>query len=134
MGGVIRSGEPILDIVPNNETLVIEARVSPTDVDDVRIGMSASVMFPSYALRHMKRIDGQVVSLSPDVIENERTGESYYSAKILVERDHLERVAPDIELTPGLPAQVFIATEERTFLDYLLQPLILSFERSFRES
>lgn len=134
LGGVIRAGEPILDIVPSDEALVIEARVSPTDIDDVRIGLHAYVMFPSYALRHMKRIDGEVVALSADVIEDERSGERYYSAEVLVERDHLESIAPDIELTPGLPAQVFIATEERTFLDYLLQPVILSFERSFRES
>lgn len=134
LGGVIRPGEPILDIVPSDETLVIEARISPTDVDDVRIGLPAYVMFPSYALRHMKRIDGMVVALSADVIEDERTGETFYSAEVKIERDHLESVAPDIELTPGLPAQVFIATEERTFLDYLLQPLFVSFERSFRES
>jgi HlyD family type I secretion membrane fusion protein len=134
LGGVIRPGEPILDIVPNDEALVIEARVSPTDIDDVRLGLAAYVMFPSYALRHMKRIDGEVVSLSADVIEDERTGERYYSAEITVERELLESIAPDIELTPGLPAQVFISTEERTFLDYLLQPVILSFERSFRES
>lgn len=134
LGGVIRAGESILDIVPINEALVVEARISPSDIDDVRVGHSAYVMFPSYALRHLKRIDGEVISLSADVIEDERNGEKYFSAKVLVEREHLKNVAPDIELTPGLPAQVFIETEERTFLDYLLQPVILSFERSFRES
>lgn len=134
LGGVIRPGEPILDIVPDDEALVVEARISPRDIDDVNLGLSAYVMFPSYALRHQHRIAGRVVALSPDVIEDERTGEKYFSAEVLVERDHLESVAPDVELTPGLPAQVFIATEDRTLLDYLMQPVLMSFERSFRES
>lgn len=132
-GGVIGPGEAVLDIVPGEDKLIIDARVSPDDIDDVRIGLESYVVFPSYPQRHILRIDGKVTYVSADALEDERSGDSYYLAKVEVFRENLEAVAPQIRLTPGLPAEVFITTEERTVLDYLLQPLRQSLERSLRE-
>lgn len=133
LGGVIRPGQPILDIVPADDDLVIEARVSPTDIDDVHAGLSAYVTFPSYAQRHMLRIDGEVTHVSADALEDERSGEYFFLAKIKVDREHLQTAAPEIELTPGLPAESYIATGDRTMLEYLSQPFLQSLERAFRE-
>ncbi len=132
-GGVIGPGEAVLDIVPAEDKLIIDARVSPDDIDDVRIGLESYVVFPSYPQRHILRIDGEVTHVSADALEDERSGDPYYLAKIEVFREKLEAVAPQIRLTPGLPAEVFITTEDRTVLEYLLQPLRQTLERSLRE-
>lgn len=133
-GGVIGPGEPILDLVPLEGDLVIEARVRPNDIDEIRTGQSAYIVFPSFAQRNLKRIEGIVQRYSPDALEDKRTGERYYSARIAVDRKHLEAVAPEIELSPGMPAEVFIGTQERTMLEFLIQPFLLTLERAFRES
>ena len=132
-GGVNRPGEAVMDIVPSGDELIIDARVSPTDIDDVRSGVAAYVTFPSYPQRHLPRIDGVVSQISADTMEDERSGQQYYVAKVRIDRTHLTELAPEVELTPGLPAVVFITTGERTVLEYLLQPVMQSLERSFRE-
>jgi HlyD family secretion protein len=133
-GGVIGPGEPVLDLVPSADELIIEARVPPTDIDDVAAGQSAHVMFPSLPQRQLLRIAGEVESVSADALTDEESGETYYRAKVTVDRDHLALAAPGVELTPGMPAEVFIATTERTLLAYLLQPLREILAHSFRES
>lgn len=132
-GGVVHPGDAVLDIVPAEDKLVIDAHVSPGDIDDVQVGLPSYVVFPSYPQRHLLRIDGRVTHVSADALEDERTGDSYYLAKIEVYHDKLETVAPEIQLTPGLPAEVFITTQDRTVLEYLLQPLRETLERSLRE-
>ena len=133
-GGVIGPGEAILDLVPLDGDLVIEARVSTTDIDNVRAGQNAYIVFPSFAQRSLKRISGTVERLSPDALEDDRTGERYYTARVTVDRQRLHDIAPEIELSPGMPAEVFIETGERTMLEYLLQPFLQSVERAFREN
>ncbi len=132
-GGVIRPGEEVLDIVPAKDDLIIDARISTQDIDTVHAGLDAYVMFPSYPQRSMPRIQGKLIHVSPDSFQDERTGERYYEARVEVDRSELQTLAPQIELTPGLPAEVFIETVERTLLDYLMQPVMLVVERSFRE-
>jgi HlyD family secretion protein len=133
VGGVVRPGEPILDIVPDDEDLVVEARVRPNDIDDVQAPAQAYVVFPSYPQRRMIRVPGEVQRLSADTLADPRTGERYYTARIVVDRDKLHELDPFVVLTPGMPADVYIATVERTFLDYLLQPFMFAIERAFRE-
>lgn len=133
-GGVIGPGEPILDLVPIDGDLVIEARVRPADIDEVHAGQSAHVIFPSFTQRNLKRFQGTVQRVSPDTLEDKRTGERYYAAKVTVNRDSLSDIAFDIKLWPGMPAEVFIATQERTLLTYLLQPFLQTLERTFRET
>lgn len=133
LGGVVRPGEPILDIVPDEEDLIIDARVRPTDIDDVHAAAEAYVMFPSYPQRRMIRVPGKVERISADALTDPRTGEPYFAARIVVDREQLKELDPFVELSPGLPAEVYIATVDRTFLDYLLQPFLFAIERSFRE-
>jgi HlyD family secretion protein len=133
-GGVIGPGEPVLDLVPSAGELIIEAKVRPTDIDDVAAGQSAHVMFPSLPQRQLLRIAGEVESVSADALTDEDSAEIYYEAKVTVDRGDLARAARGVELTPGMPAEVFIATTERTLLAYLLQPIGEILARTFRES
>lgn len=133
VGGVVGPGEPILDLVPLYDELVIEARVRPTDIDEVHAGQDSYVVFPAFTQRNMLRIEGRVERVGADALEDERSGESYYSARIVVDRDHLQETAPKIELFAGMPADVFIATGERTLLDYLLRPFLYTVEHAMRE-
>lgn len=132
--GVVQPGEPLLDLVPQQAELIIDARVRPTDMDTVRAGQSAQVVLSAFAQRTLPRITGRLRSISADRLIDERSGEPYFLAKVAVDQDELARIAPELELTPGMPAEVMILTGERTLLDYLLRPFVQSITRSFRES
>lgn len=133
-GGVIRPGEPVLDIVPTNDKLIIDAVLKPQDIDEVRPKMTGYVIFPSYSQRTIMRVPAQVDTVSADVIQDQRTGERYYKAKVSIDRDELVRLDPEVELVAGMPAEVFIQTTERTLLRYLLKPFLQVVEHSLRES
>jgi multidrug efflux pump subunit AcrA (membrane-fusion protein) len=90
-------------------------------------------MFPSFPQRGMHRIAGDVVHVSADAFHDERLGQSYFSARVKVDPAVLAREAPDIRLSPGMPAEVYIRTVERTLLEYLAQPVLQVAERTFRE-
>jgi HlyD family secretion protein len=132
-GGVIQPGEPILDIVPLNDDLLIDARVSPVDIDVVHPGLPAQVHLLAYAQRNLPQIEGKVLSVSADSLRDEQTGVSYYLVRVEVDRQQLARVAADVQLVPGMPAEVLIVTGERTLLGYLVQPFRDMFRRSLRE-
>lgn len=132
-GGVIGAGEPVVDIVPDHDELVIEARVAPQDIDTVRAGQEAYVMFPSFPQRSLHRIAGDVTQVSADAFHDERAGQSYFSARVKIDPAVLAAEAPDIRLSPGMPAEVYIRTAERTLLEYLAQPILQVAERTFRE-
>lgn len=133
-GGVLRPGEPILDIVPRDAELVIDAHVNPVDIDNVRAGMKARVLLTAYRQRSMPEIHGRLRSISADRLVDEKTGEPYFLAGVEVPPGELKTLDGDIRLLPGMPAEVMILTGERTLMDYLLEPLVESFVRSFRES
>lgn len=132
-GGVVHPGEPILDIVPSDDTLVIEARVSPVDIDVVQPGLTAQVHLSAFSSRTTPQIDGIVMSVSADRIIDDVTKQPFYLARVEVDRDSLRKVEPQIELVPGMPAEVLIVTGERTMMQYLLEPFSELFRRSFRE-
>jgi HlyD family secretion protein len=134
LGGVVGAGEPILGIVPRDEPLVIEARVKPADIDVVHAGLLADVHLLAYRSRHMPRIRGEVRHVSGDRLVDERTGEPYYEARIVVDAATLHKEAPEVELAAGMPAEALIITGERTLLEYIVDPIRASFRRSLRES
>ena len=103
-------------------------------MDTVHAGQAARVLFPAYGHRNLPQILGRLRSVSADRLTDERTGEPYFLAKVEVEPAELERVAPEIELSPGMPTDVMILTGERTLLDYLIRPFVESINKSFRES
>jgi HlyD family secretion protein len=133
-GGVIRPGEPILDIVPDDEDLLVDARLSPLDIDVVAVGLPAQIILPAFKQRHLPRIEGRVRQISADAIVDPHNGERYFEARIEVDPAQLAALGPAVTLTPGMPAEVYITTAERTMLDYLLQPLRDSLRRAFRET
>lgn len=133
VGAVIRPGEPVLDLVPTQEKLLIDVRISTKDIDDVRAGLPAYVIFPSYPQRTMIRVPGKVETVSADALVDQHSGEHYYSGKIRIDTKKMKELDPSIELTPGMPAEAYIATIERTFLEYLLQPYMFLIERGLRE-
>lgn len=131
--GVIRGGEPILDIVPQGVPLVIDAHVKPTDIDVIKKGMLARVILSAYQQRNLPQIFGTLRSISPDRFVDERSGASYFLAKIEVPPAQLDNL-PTVDLVPGMPADVMLLTGERTVADYLIGPLLASVRVSFREN
>jgi len=133
LGGVVRPGEPLMDIVPGNERLVVEARVAPNDIDVVHKGMNAKVRLSAFSQRTILPAVGQVKSISADHLMDETTGKTYYLARILLNKNEAQ---PELleKLRPGMEAEVMIVTGERTFLEYMMEPLVKSFNRSFRET
>jgi len=131
--GVVKPGEPLLDIVPAEAKLIIDARVKPIDIDTVHPGMKARVLLTAYRQRNLPQIHGTLRSISADRLIDDRSGEAYFLAKVEVDRAELARLA-DVRLTPGMPAEVMILTGEQTLLNYLLRPLLDSVTKGFRES
>ncbi|CAO4185056.1 HlyD family type I secretion periplasmic adaptor subunit [Methylorubrum aminovorans] len=132
--GVVRPGEALLEIVPQKASLIVDARVRPIDVDVVRPGMGAKVVFSAFAQRNLPQIDGRLRSISADRMTDERTGESYFIAKVEVDAAKIRELNSSLELVAGMPAEVFILTGERTALDYLVRPFLESINKSFRET
>lgn len=132
VGSVLSPGRPILDIVPQGEELVVEARVSPMDIDRVHIGLVAEVRFSAFKQALTPKTVGTVIGLSADRITDERTGQPYYSAKIELTPDSYVKLG-NLELLPGMPADVLINTGERTVVEYLLQPITNAWAKAMIE-
>jgi len=131
-GGVIAPGAAILDIVPENELLVIEARIDPIDIDVVHAGLKAEIRLSAFRADEMPVINGVIENVSPDSLRDQYTGQTYYAARIvLAEGVELPKDKP---LYPGMPAEVLIVTGKRTALSYLFDPLARSLSRSLREN
>ncbi|CAO3357384.1 HlyD family type I secretion periplasmic adaptor subunit [Azospirillum melinis] len=131
-GGVIPAGAGILDIVPQDDAMIVEARVSPHDVQNVEVGSKAMVKLTGYRQRAVPPVAGQVVSLSADQLEDERTGAYYFAARISMDAVELKAL-PNVELHPGMPAEVMIHGHARRAIDYFLTPLTDGLQRAFRE-
>lgn len=131
-GGVVAPGDNLMDIVPQDDKQIIEAKISTQDIDVVRPGLPARVRLTAYKVRNVPPVEGTVKVVSADKFTNERTGESYYLGRIEVDQASLDSM-PDVQLYPGMPAEVLIVTGERTLLSYLMSPITNSVNRSFRE-
>jgi len=133
IGGVVRPGEPILTIVPVNEELIVDAKLSPTDIDNVTIGMVAKIQLSSFLARHMVPINGEVIQVGADVVTDPDTREKYFSLRVRIDTDELKSANMDIELLPGMPVEVFVQTGVHTPFRYIADPIVKSFNRAFRE-
>lgn len=132
-GGVVGAGEQLLDIVPNQKPLVIEARIKPEDISKVGAGMPARVRLTAYKARVVPIITAQVIKVSADRLQDPKTGEAYFAADLKVDPDELARLAPQVHLSPGMPAQSMIVTGDRTVLDYVLSPITNVLSGALRE-
>jgi HlyD family type I secretion membrane fusion protein len=132
VGGVIKPGEPVLDVVPINDTLVVEARLDPKDIHDVRPGLPAQVRLTAFNQRTTPTLDGTVEWVSADRVDDEKQHTAYYMARVIVDQNHLASL-DNVHLYPGMLADVMIQTGARTALDYLLSPVDRTFARAMRE-
>ena len=126
--------DQIFYAVGDADDLVIEARVSPLDIDVVHPGLAATVHLSAFSQRNLPRIEGEVTSVSADALTDENSNETYFRATVEVPADELAALGEGIELAPGMPAEVLIVTGERTMADYLTEPLANSLRRAFREN
>lgn len=130
--GVINPGNPILDIVPQDAELIIEAEVSPMDIDRVTVGLEAEVRFSAFKQSKTPKMNGKVIHVSGDRFMDEKTGNAYYQARVeLLPASQKDLGA--LLLVPGMPAEVLINTGERTLIEYLAQPASNAFARAFTE-
>ena len=132
VGGVIGSGIPILDIVPVSGELIVEAQVSPIDIDRVHTGQVADIRFSAFRSSTTAKIQGVVVNLSADRLVDEQSGMPYYLARVEVTKDGMNDLGK-LKLLPGMPAEVLINTGARTLLNYLMRPASDAFHRSLLE-
>lgn len=132
VGGVVANGEALLLIIPENDKLIVDAQVEPQDIEHLHLGQKATVHFSAFSDRNLKETIGEVVIVSPDLIEDQTTRRRFYRVKLSVEppvgADGRART-----LVPGMPVEVFITKSERTVLSYLMKPLTDQMQRVFRE-
>ncbi len=133
IGGIIKPGEVIMDVVPSQEQLVVEARVNPSDIDVVHKGLKAKIQLTAFKTRTTPTLLGTVTKVSADIFTNEATGETYYLVRIVIPKKELMRMPEDQKLYPGMPAQAMIVTAKLTPWQYFATPILESFQRAFKE-
>lgn len=133
VGSVIRPGDTLMDLVPEKDKFVIETQVATTDINSLYRGQKADIRFSAFNQRTTKVIEGEVMSISADRLINEKTGQAYYLTRIKVTDAGLKDMDEDMNLIPGMPAEVMIRRADRTLLSYMIKPIADSFARSFRE-
>lgn len=137
VGGVVGPGQTLMEIVPQDGRLVIQARVSPADADDLKPGQQTQIRFSSIHDRALPLIDGTLTQLSADSFVDETTGQSYFKAEVAAPAEALARIqratGGRTTLQPGLPAEILIPLQKRSALAYLMDPLLKTFWRTGRE-
>lgn len=132
IGGVVRPGDPVMDLVPTQDRLVAEVNVQPMDIDVVHPGLRAEIRLPAFRQRLVPFLDGTVTFVAADVTVDPQTRASHYRTHIEIDREQLARL-PGVFLTPGMPVEAHIMTGQRTFWRYITQPLRDSLHRAFSE-
>jgi HlyD family type I secretion membrane fusion protein len=132
LGAVVRPGDTVMELVPDRDRLVAEVNVQPSDIDVVYPGLKSEVRLPAFKQRLVPFLHGEVTWVAADVTTNEQTRQQYYRSYILIDRGQLDAL-PNVFLTPGMPVEAHIQIGERSFFRYMVQPIIDSFARAFRE-
>ena len=132
VGGVVKPGEAIMDIIPTADKMIIEAKVSPLDIDVVQPDLKARVRLTAYKSRQVPPVDGKVLQVSAEPFTDERTGASYFTARVEIDAKELDDLK-GIRLYPGMPAEVLIITGSRSFFQYMMDPITQSFQHSFKQ-
>ena len=126
-----------MEIVPQNRELVIQARMSPDDIDDIRRGMQVKVRFPSLHDHNLPDVYGSLATISADVITDEKSGQHFFTAEVDVPRAELDKLAAGHEgrvpVQAGMPAQVLVTLKRRSMLEYLFEPVTQAFWRTGHE-
>jgi len=132
VGGVISAGELIMLIVPAHDSLVVEIRIAPHEIDRVSVGQPVLLRFTAFNQRITPQLNGEVSQVSADVATDQKSGASYYVARIAVPEAEIARLG-DLKLIAGMPVEAFIQTGQRTVMSYLVKPLSDQLMRAWRE-
>jgi HlyD family secretion protein len=132
VGGVITAGDTIMLIVPQTDDLQVEAKVNPQDIDKLQVGQKTLLRLSAFNQRTTPELNGFVSRVSPDVTTDQRSGQSYYTIRVSMPPEEVARLG-DVKLIPGMPAEAFVQTGERTLISYLMKPLSDQLMRAFRE-
>jgi HlyD family secretion protein len=132
VGGVITAGDAMMLVVPDADSLTVEAKVNPQDIDQVREGLPALLRFSAFNQRTTPEIYGKVSRISADASTDQRTGQTYYTVRIALPADEVTKLG-EVRIVPGMPVETFIQTGDRTMISYLTKPLHDNLMRMFRE-
>lgn len=132
VGGVVKPGDPIVEIVPIDEQLLVEAKIRPSDIARLRPNMPAMVKITAYDFTIYGGLKGEVTDISADTIKNEK-GESFYRVKVRTFESVLKRKGEDLPIIPGMIATVDIQTGHKTVMEYLLKPFVKTMQNSMNE-
>jgi HlyD family type I secretion membrane fusion protein len=131
-GGVIEAGDEVMEIIPQDDSLVAEVKVSPNDIDSIANGLNAKVRLSAYKSKEVPLLSAKVINVSADSFQDQITGLSYFSTKIKINQEDLAKLK-NVKLYPGMPIEAYIVTGSRTFFQYLLDPIAIGITKSFRE-
>lgn len=132
IGGVVKAGETIMEVVPDSDELQVEAHVQPKDIDHVHTGQDAFVRFSAFNQRTTPQVTGQVSFVSPDITTDQRSNATFYTVRVVMSEDERHRLG-NVQLIPGMQAEVFVQTGQRTMLSYLMKPIMEQWRRAFVE-
>jgi HlyD family secretion protein len=132
VGGVIQAGDAIMMIVPQADDLQVEAKVNPQDIDKIQIGEKTLLRLSAFNQRTTPELNGAVIRVSPDVTTDQRNGQSYYTIRVSMPPEEIAKLG-EVRLIPGMPAEAFVQTGDRTMMSYLVKPLKDQLMRAFRE-
>jgi membrane fusion protein len=132
INGVINPGEQLMLVVPEADSLTVEARIATHDIDQIRLGQPVELVFSAFNQRTTPVIDGEVVTIAPDLVTDQRTGISYYPIRVRPKPESVKKLQ-GLTLYPGMPAEVFVKIADRTVISYLAKPLTEQMRHTFRE-
>jgi adhesin transport system membrane fusion protein len=134
-GGIVKPGEPIVEIVPSDDLLVVEAKINPKDIGFVKLGQKAKIKLTAYDYSIFGGIEGQIVNISADAVSSEERGQQqyYYLARVETSSSMINSLGKKLPIIAGMQAQVDVITGHKTVLRYLLKPIIGVKENAFRE-
>ncbi|MDZ5761603.1 HlyD family type I secretion periplasmic adaptor subunit [Lyticum sinuosum] len=136
IGGIIRPGETLMYIVPDTDNFIIETNIAPHEISNIKVGNLAKVSLDSYKQRLVPRLSADIIYISADSLKSEKgsTGlKEYYIVRLKIKPESLKSINYDVKLYPGMPVTAFLIRGTRTFMEYMLSPIIESFHKAFKE-
>ena len=132
IGGVANPGEPLMFLAPDDQELTVEAKIAARDIDQLRLGQGVDIRFSAFDQRATPQIKGAIISISPDIVSDQRTGLTHYPVRIRPDAESIKQLE-HLSLYPGMPAEVFIKIADRTAISYFAKPLSDQLAHTFRE-
>jgi adhesin transport system membrane fusion protein len=133
VGGVVAPGETIVELVPSEDTLLVEAKIKPADIGFLRVGQNAKVSISAYDSSLYGSLDGTIETISPDAIEEEKTGERFYNIKVRTSAESLKSRRGDLQILPGMAADVAVLNGKRSVLAYVIKPMADINQKALRD-